>query len=712
MTPFSRLKTFSLLVLLTVSVSGRAQEILTGLPQNPALVKQAQQALRGKSSTDITVKLPFVEDFSNYTGFPDSRLWVDRQGFVNNTYPIYPPTIGVVTLDALDEDGKIYAHADRDVFSADTLTSVKIRLDSNFTKRRKMNVGDSLYFSFYYQPGGGSKSYPTQAWERIGDAPEQNDKLFLEFGYATGDTIFIGLQYGEYILADDEHYVAGDSIENPFMPGTYYHFDHTTSVNEVILMPMDSLWGPEYVWNEVWSSNGCELDTWLAVNSLDYFKQVLIPITDEQYLRNNFQFRFRNLASLDLDSWSGNNITGWASNCDQWHIDYIRLDADRTQNDLYPTDVSFVSPSTSALSQYQSMPWSQFRESDMAASFSNDLSNLSSTTRNTFYNYRVEKEDGSLVFQLPTKNSNAPSYYNNGLVTYPDHATPDIEFSFPRDNADSAAFTVSHIFRMEGTADARTCNDTFQFRQEFYNYYAYDDGTAEAGYCLLSTLSSPEASLAVQFTLAQPDTLRCVKMWFNRTFNDENVEPFTLMVWADDNGRPGDILYSQEAQLPAFADNFLDFIPYTLDTPVFVEGTFYVGFYQNHNVQLNLGFDQNNDARGHFFYKTAGTWNESFYKGAPMVRPVIGKALVAYDVPDINSPDITLYPNPTLGSVRINGVEDAANLQWQIFDLHGKLLVSKSGSADIDLSSLAPGLYLVKVMTGKQIITTKKIIKQ
>lgn len=687
-----------------------AQEYVTGIPQNTTLVKASRHE---KSSTTTAIKLPFVEDFSNYTGYPDPTKWQDRQAFVNATYPIYPPSIGVATLDALDEYGHLYSHAERDAFHADTLTSQPIRLDSNFTQHRVMRISDSLYMSFYYQPGGGCRTTPAVEWERIGDAPETNDKLYVDFGYATGNMVFTGFEYADYIIGEGEYYVAGDTIENPYMPGTYYIFESNAFAGETIHMPSDSIFGPEFVWNEVWSTHGCSLDTWLAENPLQYFKQVLIPITDEQYLRNNFQFRFRNYASLDLDSWSSNNIVGWASNCDQWHIDYIRLNINRAYNDLYPSDVAFVSPTTTALEHYQSMPWHQFRASDMATSFHNDLSNLSNSVKNTIYNYRVLKNGASVVYTSTPNNENATPYFNSGLHTYPYHATPSIEFAYNYDGADSAIYTIKHVFRMEGSTDENMLNDTCVFNQVFHNYYAYDDGTAEAGYCLLSTLSNPEASLAVQFTLAEPDTLRCVRMWFNSVLNDENIADFTLMIWGDNDGIPGDVIYSLPAQLPQHADDYLEFINYYPEIPVPISGTFYVGFTQNHNVQLNLGFDQNNDARGHFFYKTANNWNESFYHGAPMIRPVVGKAYDHSSTAEHTNSNLKLYPNPTSGSIFIQTAQDIFNMQYQIYDIYGRLLQTDDlRSNTLDMQGYSTGVYIIKILKDNTIIQTEKIIKR
>ena len=689
-----------------------AQEFITGITQNSVLAKKFKNT-PSKGAQDVTVRLPFVDDFSNYTGYPNSGLWINRKCFANNTFAVNPPTLGVVTFDALDENGRVYAHADRNTFAADTLTSVCIRLDSNFTQHRPMRISDSIYFSFYYQPGGGCSSNPPVGWERLGDEPERDDRLVLEFGYATGNLVFIEYTYGEYIIGEGDYYVAGDTIENPFIPGTYYIFESNAFAGETILMPADSIFGPEYVWNEVWSTDGCSLDSWLAQNPLEYFKQVLIPITDEQYLRNNFQFRFRNYASLDLDSWSGNNIVGWASNCDQWNIDYIQMDINRSAQDLYPSDVAFVSPTSSALSLYQAMPWAQYRVTDMATNFQNKLSNLSDQTRNVGYKYKVEKQHGSIVYQSTENFINATPYYQDGLHSYPPHANPEIEFAYAYDGADSATFLITHVFKMEGTSDENRHNDTCVFEQKFYNYYAYDDGTAEAGYSLFSTMSNPESYLAVQFTLAQPDSLRCIRMWFNSVLNDENIANFTLMVWDDNNGTPGNVLYSLPAQLPAHAADYLDFINYYPEEPIPIEGTFYVGFLQNHNIQLNLGFDQNNDARGHFFYNISNQWNESFYKGAPMIRPVVGKYYDHSGIEDHETIEMRIYPNPTTGILYITSNSDIQDIDYQIIDIYGRLLEQGQAKGNtLDLNRQKPGVYFIRLFQDDRILSTEKIIKQ
>lgn len=696
-----------------------SQEILTGLKQNVQLVKAYKTNAFKNDRSYEAVQLPFIEDFSTYTGYPAPSLFKDNQGFVNSSFPLQPPSIGVVTLDAIDGAGKVYRHASRDVFGADTLTSRPIRLDSLFNPTpRIIRIQDSIYFSFYYQPGGGT--YPDNniflEWERIGDQPETDDSLVLEFGYETGDTIFMN-QFinGDYIT--DTNYVPGDSIANPFIPGTYYIVETFMDSGTVVQLPMDSIFGPEEIWNRVWSTEGLSLDTWLQENPLQFFKQVLIPIRDPQYLRNNFQFRFRNYASLE-----DNGVAGWASNVDQWHIDYIQLNINRSVTDSFPNDVAFVMPSQSLLKKYQVMPWSQFQQQELSESFQNRLSNLSNSIKNTNYTYTVLKNGITPIHTYTSNNENATPYYPNGLHIYGGHATPPIppiEFGLPADLADSVSFTVVHVFREEGAGDSRKQNDTAVLEQNFYNYYAYDDGIAENGYSILSNLQNPEISLAVGFTLNHPDTLRCVRMWFNHVLNEANEVPFTLMVWADDDQKPGNVLYSKAAQLPAHEEDFLDFVTYYLDEPVPVSGTFYVGFYQNHNVQLNIGFDRNNDGRAHFMYKTAATWKDPFLKGVPMIRPVVGKYFTPHNVSiqERQSVDFLVYPNPAGDYVKIKTDADfsAEKINVIIFDMYGKLLLTKEISdqeTEIGIRNFASGIYMIRLFQNTKDLGTRKIIKK
>ena len=180
---------FIILIIFFIQQTTLGQIRLTGLYKSEA-VEQAYKQLPKKQHKSTSfiyyepIILPFSDDFSNYTGYPDTARWIGNQAFVNQSFAVNPPTIGSVTLDALNEQGRIYEHASKSSFGADTLLSRPIRLDSIFYPfPRALTPADSVMFYFFYQPGGGEGT----AWEGLGNSPESTDSLILEFGYQTGN---------------------------------------------------------------------------------------------------------------------------------------------------------------------------------------------------------------------------------------------------------------------------------------------------------------------------------------------------------------------------------------------------------------------------------------------------------------------------------------------------------------------------------------------
>lgn len=215
--------------------------------------------------------LPFFDDFSSYVGCPNNELWQGKNCLVNYGFQVFPPTVGVVTLDVLQANGELYPNANTLVFSADTLSSVSIRLDSvKEPLPKKLTVGDSIYLSFFVQPGGGIGSM----WERIGSTPSEKDSIVLQF------------------------YCSSDSS-----------------------------------WQNVWSMKGMSVDSLYKTDSM-YFRYVLIPITQEKYFNNDFRFRFFNYASLDSNpSYEYvSNCDQW--NLDYIYLSYNRTKRDSTFRDL------------------------------------------------------------------------------------------------------------------------------------------------------------------------------------------------------------------------------------------------------------------------------------------------------------------------------------------------------------------------------------------
>ena len=653
--------------------SMQAQEFLTGIGVNKQIAKESQQQQKKRTDNE-PLFLPFFEDFSNYTGYPNATLFVDRQAFVNNSFPVRPPTIGVATLDALNEFGRIYSHLNEVSKGADTLTSCFIRLDSLLDKDTLTYIDPkkaNLFFSFYFQPGGAGL-LGSGAGERIGSQPNKSDSLVLEFGYLRVDSV-----------------------------GT--------------------------VWNHVWSTPGFSVDKWISdtLTPHQYFKQVLIPITDTNYFCKKFQFRFRNYASLEPQQ----GIKGWEGNVDQWHIDYIRLDTGRNNIDFFTNDLGFVSPTTSFLKNYQSMPWKQFQPSDMKTNFTNELTNLNDGKRTPRYKYSIT-QGGTLVSEYTDMWAGAQdieSYFTHGLYENPPVTSPPISFT-PTNNTgtDTTSFVITHVFTNNSGDDFCTANDTCIFKQKFYDYFAYDDGTAEYGYCLNNQYNM--AYLAMNFQLRVSDSLSAVRMWFNRTKNDENKQArFSFVVWKDDNGKPGAVLYRTDEYHPDFADSlhYLYFKEYRFEKKYFVSEAnknIWIGFEQKGNVQLNIGFDQNISQelyeqnldidKAIFKYNTNGNWTNSSFRGVPMIRPVFGEPLNLKIPSSPKLSTIKIYPNPTTGELNIQSSTFKVQ-SVDIYDIIGKKQKSRKAeeqNVTLNIYDLPSGIYFIRVQTDKGIVT-EKIIK-
>lgn len=136
------------------------------------------------------------------------KLWFDNYAYVNNTYPINPPTIGVATLDGLNESGLPYNGNSISTYgTADYLTSLPIDLSALYPH------DPSLYLSFFYQAMG------------LGDFPDKDDTLLVEFRDNSGqwNTVWSDTGYSTITNVPQifkQVLLHPDSLPFPY---TYYH---------------------------------------------------------------------------------------------------------------------------------------------------------------------------------------------------------------------------------------------------------------------------------------------------------------------------------------------------------------------------------------------------------------------------------------------------------------------------------------------------------
>jgi len=157
------------------------------------------------------------------------------------------------------------------------------------------------------------------------------------------------------------------------------------------VQPRDSLvlefWAPdEETWYRVWRTPYVPLQP---------FEQVLVPIRLTKFLKADFRFRFLNYATL-------------SGSFDHWHLDYVRLFAQRTFDDTRLIDVAYVMPESTLLETFTSVPFRMYAAAPaayMATTAAEDIKNLD--------------VDAFIRFGMSAREENAgpPFEFDNGLNT-------------------------------------------------------------------------------------------------------------------------------------------------------------------------------------------------------------------------------------------------------------------------------------------------------
>ncbi len=608
--------------LLVLGQLARAQEHTAAVGCNPALYHQP--ATKALYRTTSALTLPFFEDFTDNSPYPNSARWQDREAFVNNTFGFRPISKGVATLDALNEHGVPY-----DTFSnynfryADSLTSQSIDLSTSVP-------GDSLYLSFFYQPQGN------------GFYPLEGDSIIL----------YMKLVYGG--------------------------------------------------WMKIWSAPG---------TALQPFKQVMIPITDTLYMHSNFSFRFVNIAALNF--------------CNaHWNVDYIRLDKNRNMYDTAISDIGYTTTPSFLLNDYTSMPYRQFyanRTAEMAHYFYDSVANL-----NLMGPYGITENYVATALNTgATLHASAGITQNlagSSVTGYVDTAYTSV-ITPPADPYASVVF--ENKFYIQQTANTgSTGNDTTVRKQVFDNYLAYDDGSAEQAYYLTLYPTLP-GEISIEHHLNVADTMKGMAIYFARQVPRPSYKTFYIKVYSELAGVNGavadNVLYTQRDCTPGYIDSIDEFYNYKFDTPLpLPAGTFYAGIFllaESGDDSLYFGLDLNRIGGNHTYYKVFSDWNPSLIQGAVMMRPLLGKNFVGSGVQPVRDGNTTygfsLVPNPANTTVRIQ-ISSEEETNFELTDVAGRVVRTGSlhQNADVDISSLQPGIYLVRLSQGGVSLGTQKLIKQ
>ncbi len=440
-------------------------------------------------------------------------------------------------------------------------------------------------------------------------------------------------------------------------------------------------------WDRAWSANG-------NTSGDTLFTKVKISINSTDYRQNGFRFRFRNYGSQ----------TG---TLDLWHVDYIHLSKFLPPEYEIIRDYAFVYDGKSLLNTYSAVPWRHYNSLPLAQQQGMVKSSAELTIRNNHDASSFPVKVAGTVYdgQGTATNIVGGGGLNNIIVPLNSNVVPPATINntaiFQDPSAlKQASFTAVYEIGQTsgGVVDDFGVNDTLRFRQDFHDYYAYDDGSAELAY----GINGIGAQLAYKFDILKGDTLRAVNMFFAQSGLSVTNQLFRLCIWAGTSSGPvGAPLYQKFNQSPNYIDSINGFYTYLTD-PVYVpQGTWYFGFIQNNAVLLNLGLDVNTPADpSRKFINTSGSWVNSQLPGMWMIRPVFDSEPLYTSNP--GSPEsnyIKVFPQPADNYIHVE-ISDATVLTRQVYlkDITGRVVFESDPLVNqIDVSGLSPGMYFLEI---------------
>ncbi|MCR9154411.1 MAG: T9SS type A sorting domain-containing protein [Bacteroidetes bacterium] len=447
--------------------------------------------------------------------------------------------------------------------------------------------------------------------------------------------------------------------------------------------------GSDSSWRSIWRSESYPESDW---------EQVMQAV-ESDFHRSDFRFRFRNFGSK-------------AGALDIWHIDYVRLDDQRTYLDTALNDIAYTRPHPSLMINYESIPWWHVNESfNIENRFKPDLrlhyrrnSDPSGPSPNLTLGEFNITFNGSIIAQNGAPDSDLDNSHGDNIeVRFPvpdtaDAGRPRLNYINPP-YADEFELISRHTY--SGSPQLRSANDTITRHQVFKNYYAYDDGSAERSY---EILNNKGGFIAQRYDVLVNDTLKGLQIYFQPAIHNIEDQEFTILVLSNQSGLPSSIIYESDSVYTAQYTDGNFYQSYLLDTTLIgpsTSGTVFIGIRQLNAEPLSLGYDQNSRNRSTAFYGELDDMYQSFLEGTIMIRPLFRYIPRDFSLTDgLASKPFEVFPNPSEGLLNFNlplSIMDLSDYQLRLYNLQGQLIESQAPSEKWQLRALPAGLYIVRL---------------
>jgi hypothetical protein len=436
------------------------------------------------------------------------------------------------------------------------------------------------------------------------------------------------------------------------------------------------------------------------------FKRGFVWVTDTAYFHDGFRFRFRNKATTLGDF-------------DHWHVDYIYLDKQRSMiADTVYNDIAFGYTPSSLVKRYSSMPFYQYKPEDRADNMSVFIRNNSGgPILNMTYEYRLF--NGPVETYSYTGNAfpNLKRFKYFGWSTYANHSFPAFSYTLPA-FTDSIDYTVKHHLFTDGVnSDFFPGNDDLIQTQKFRNYYAYDDGSAEAAYYV----NGVGGKMVQKFKLNFTDTLRAVRIYFDPIGNVPTIQTasFSIQIYTVSNGFPSLIPMLQDSAVnPKYLQKGVNVMPeYVLSSPVILSaGEYFIGVKQKVASGIGIGFDRNTNHMDQLYFDSGSGWQQSAIPGSLMINPVFRQGRIPVSLNELEniSHAVSVFPNPANDQIHVQTNKDQ-KFTYRLLNVIGQTIAETSAESNehhISTSEIANGIYFLTVMSDNKVIDTRKILVQ
>jgi len=459
------------------------------------------------------------------------------------------------------------------------------------------------------------------------------------------------------------------------------------------------------------------------------FQQHFEQVNESQYLHAGFQFKFEYYGNL-------------AGDFDSWNLDYIYLNEGNTSvsttNFNYDSyeDRTFTSISKNLFDGYFGVPLKHLTQNwfDRYLSEGNLIYNnlwagngnstifgteIFGTIRDTLNpsvlidsiqvqgNFLTSAQDTAL-FSLNFKDSQNISDYL--LNNQENQDSIYIETRFNLGNTDSLFFETVNGTTIYYNQYSFRANDTIRQITAFHDFYALDDGSAEASI----QLNSKNYQMAQLFRINGGHYMTGIDMYIPNLAQNSGSKNITLLVLDSINASNtvDDVLLAQNV-LVNTSTGINQFQRFTFEQPVFVEGVVYIGYREENDEVVSVGFDKNTNSATQLFYNQSGSWEpNTTLEGSVMIRPVFGNTDgVVANKPLKERTSITIWPNPNKGILYVSEDFD----QLMVYGLDGQLKFETSAGLEgqqVNLPDLRDGLYILQIKTKHFTEQVKMLLKK